>query len=123
MKKIGLLLALMPCFSLAESELIDGRWFKIHDNPTLLIDLKTAKSGSVWVKTFIPKHERAKNFNAHYFLVRSNALCHSNKIKVAEGIWFDEKNRLIKHAETNFDYEAVIPNTIQETLFEVACRK
>lgn len=123
MKKIGLglLLVLMPCFLWAESKLIDGRWYQAPDNPALFIDFKTAKDGSIWVKHMIPNNEKSQNYNAHYVLVRSDALCSSNKIRIAELIWFNRKNRLIKRLETSSDYKVIVPNTLQESLFELAC--
>lgn len=122
MKKIGLglLLVLMPCFLWAEPKLIDGRWFKILDNPTWFVDIKTAKNGTLWVKEMIPKHKR-KNNKAYYFLVHYDALCHENKLKVVEIVLFDEKNRVLSRAESESGYRVITPNTMQESLFEIAC--
>ena len=123
MKKIGLLLALMPCFLWAEPKLIDGRWYQVPDNPAMFVDLRTAKNGSVWVKYMIPKNEKSINHNAHYLLARSNALCSSNKIRIAEIVWFNREERAIKRSEINSSYSVIIPNTMQESLFEIACQE
>lgn len=124
MKKIGLglLLVLMSCFLWATG-LTDARWYQVPDNPNLFIDFKTAKDGSIWVKHMISKNEKSKNYNAHYVLGRSNALCSSNKIRIAEIVWFDRENRVIKRLETHSNYRVIVPNTLQESLFEIACEK
>ena len=125
MKKIGLglLLVLMPCFLWAEPKLIDGRWFKISDNPTWLVDFKTAKNGVVWVKEIIPEHTRKRrNSKAYYAFIRYDALCNSNKILLAEIVLLDKEGRVTDYGKSNFDYELIMPNSTNELLFEVACR-